>query len=184
MKGKILGIAIALALVATVGPLAIVSAQTGGALDHVLIVPASATVVAGGTQQFTATGQDAENNAIEGVTYTWAVVAGGGTISNEGLFAAGTATGTFTNTIQVTAVKGDITRIAYATVTVSSAPSPVEPKVPPGWSQGKKNGWNGGDTPPGWSKGKKTGWDGQSIPPGLLKGAKAEPEEFQDSTQA
>ena len=27
----------------------------------------------------------------------------------------------------------------------------------------------GHDTPPGWSHGKKTGWDGENLPPGLAK---------------
>lgn len=168
MKRKITGIAVALVLVAALGPLAIAGAQTPGTLDHAAISPGAAAVPAGGTQQFTATGRDSENTAVDGVTYTWAVVAGGGTISDTGLFTAGGTAGTYTNTIQVTAVKGDITKTAYATVTVT-AQSGNGPRVPPGWSQGKKTGWNGGDTPPGWSKGKKTGWNGEAAPPGLTK---------------
>ncbi len=38
---------------------------------------------------------------------------------------------------------------------------------PPGWSKGKKTGWEGADTPPGFEKGEKKGWDDKSMPPGL-----------------
>ena len=140
-------------------------------LDHVVISPKSVTIPAGEEQQFTATGEDSDNVSIRNVSYTWAVVAGGGTINNEGLFKAGDTAGTYTNTIQVKVVKGGIERVAYATVsvTVTVVPEENEAPVPPGWSNGKKVGWNGGDTPPGWSKGKKTGWRGEKMPPGLLK---------------
>lgn len=37
----------------------------------------------------------------------------------------------------------------------------------PGYSHGRRVGWNGGNRPPGWSRGRKVGWGGGSVPPGL-----------------
>lgn len=90
-------------------------------LDHVSITPANPSVQAGATVQFTGTGFDASNAIINsGVTYVWAVVAGGGTISDVGLFTAGATTGTYANTVQLTAAQGAITKTATATVTVTA----------------------------------------------------------------
>jgi hypothetical protein len=139
-----------------------------GPLDHVVISPSSATMAVGGTRQFTAQGQDANNVSIPGLTYFWAMVAGGGTISNTGLFTAGNATGTYANTIQVIAVQGSIIKAAHASVTMTGAPARV--CQPPGWLKGKKGGWQHG-TPPGWLQGKKRGWQ-HGMPPGWLKGKK------------
>ncbi len=147
---------------------ATVTVTSSGLLDHVVISPSSASVLVGGNQQFVAVAQDSDNATVDNVTYNWAVVAGGGTIDEAGLFTAGNTTDTFTNTVQVTAVKGDITKTAYATVTVT-AKIEKEFRVPPGWSHGNKMGWQGGETPPGWSKGEKTGWGGKEAPPGLMK---------------
>ena len=137
-------------------------------LDHVVISPSSTSVPAGATQQFTAIARDSDNNSVPGVTFTWNVVAGGGTISNTGLFTAGNTTGNYTNTVQVIAVKGSVTKVAYATVKILEDDQKSLDR-PHGWSQGKKTGWQNGDTPPGWSHGKKTGWNAKSTPPGLAK---------------
>lgn len=137
-------------------------------LDHVVISPVTANITAGSTQQFTAVGQDADNVTIPGLSFTWSVVNGGGTIDANGLFTAGNTTGTFVNTVNVTATQGSITKSAFATVIVTAA-AVEKPPVPPGFSHGEKNGWQGGDTPPGWSQGRKTGWDGEDMPPGLNK---------------
>ena len=169
MKKRFIGVIVALVLVATALPLATVSAQSAGPLDHVVLLPNTATVPADDLQQFTAVGEDSDNVTIRNVSYTWSVVAGGGTINNLGLFTAGNVPSTYTDTIQIKAVKGGIERFAYATVTVTVVPVEEEAPVPPGWSHGKKTGWNGGDTPPGWSKGKKTGWNGKQMPPGWSK---------------
>lgn len=81
------------------------------------VSPTTATMPINGTQQFTAVAK-ASNGAVLNVTPTWAVVAGGGTITQTGLFTAGTATGTFTNTVSVTC--SGIT--AFATVIVTAGP--------------------------------------------------------------
>ncbi len=139
-----------------------------GALDHVGISPIAATIPTGGNQQFSATAQDAFNQTVVGVIYDWAVVTGGGTInSTTGKFIAGTEAGT--STIRVTAIQGSITKSVTATITITATPTEKEFRVSPGWSKGKKTGWNGSETPPGWSKGKKTGWNDEDAPPGLSK---------------
>ena len=71
------------------------------------------------TQQFVATGKDANGVVITILPApTWSVVAGGGTInSTSGVFTAGAATGTFTNTVKATS--GGIS--GFATVIVTAA---------------------------------------------------------------
>src|SRR5437764_297083 len=86
----------------------------------VTISPTSATVAAGGTQQFTATVQNTSNTAV-----TWQVngVAGGnatvGTISSSGLYTAPAAVQS-TTTVTVTAVsQADATKSASVQVTIT-----------------------------------------------------------------
>jgi len=123
MRKLIVDVVVALVLIATAVPLATVSAQTTGPLDHVMISPSTATVPVGGNQQFTAVGQDSANVPVTGVTYTWGVIAGSGAITASGFFtAAGTAG---TSTVQVTATRGDITKTAPSTVTVV-VPGPLD----------------------------------------------------------
>ena len=87
-----------------------------------------ATVGAGGTQQFGAVGKDASGNVVA-INATWALVAGGGTISGAGLFTAGAAAGTYTNTVQATS--GAVTAVATVNVTagalasISVSPNPA-----------------------------------------------------------
>jgi len=104
---------------------------------------------------------------VDNVSYTWAVVAGGGTINSTGLFTAGNTPGTYPNTVQVTAVKDGIVRTANATVIIKAV-GKKEFHEPPGWSHGKKTGWHN-DVPAGWSHGKKTGWHNEGKPPAWLK---------------
>jgi hypothetical protein len=108
----------------------------------VTISPTSATVTAGGTQQFTATVQNASNTAV-----TWQVngVTGGsatvGTISSSGLYTA-PATVPSPATIMVTAVsQADPTKSASAQVTITAVPvvsvtiSPTSATVTAGGTQ-------------------------------------------------
>lgn len=81
------------------------------------LTPTTTTLPINGTQQFTAVAK-ASNGKVLNVTPTWAVVAGGGTITQTGLFTAGTAPGTFTNTVSVTC--SGIT--SFATVIVTAGP--------------------------------------------------------------
>ncbi len=84
------------------------------------VTPASVTLAAGQTQQFTATLRDASGNIVGG-TITWSVVSGGGSINSAGLFTAGSAAGTFTRTVRAVS---DSTS-ASATVVVVAAAGPL-----------------------------------------------------------
>jgi hypothetical protein len=75
------------------------------------IAPTSATVQPGGTQQFSATVTGNSNTGV-----TWAAT--GGTITSNGLFTAGQATGDFTVTARSVA---DTTKTASAAVRVQSS---------------------------------------------------------------
>lgn len=119
MKKFIIGITLALVLAVTAVPAFAANGQDP--LDHVVISPDPATVaINGGTQQFSAKSQDADNDPVTGITYLWEVVNGGGTINTStGYFTSGAAAGTFTNTVKVTASKGGITKTDFATVVVA-----------------------------------------------------------------
>lgn len=105
---------------------------TPGALASITVTPNPATMGIGGTQQFTAVGRDAGGNVVV-ITPTWAVVAGGGSVNlTTGLFTAGNATGTYTNTVRasVGALAGfatvNVTSGALATITVTPTPVSVQ----------------------------------------------------------
>lgn len=112
-RGRIAGAVAALAFV-------LLSAACGDAsgpeqLDTLTISPMTATVAVNGTVQFSAAGTrtGSSETRIEGETWT---VAGGGTVSDEGRFTAGTRPGTST----VTVTCGGQT--AVATITVTAGP--------------------------------------------------------------
>ena len=88
-----------------------------GPLASITLTPSPVSLGVGATQQYTAVGKDAGGNVVA-ISPTWSVVSGGGTVNATGLFTAGTALGTFTNTVQ--ASSGGIT--ANATVTVTAGP--------------------------------------------------------------
>jgi len=90
-------------------------------LATITVTPASPTLTAGNTQQFTAVGKDADGNNVS-ITPTWSVEAGGGTIDANGMFTAGSTAGTFTNTVKATS--GGVSGTASVTVT-AAAPSVV-----------------------------------------------------------
>jgi hypothetical protein len=88
-----------------------------GALASITVTPNPNTLDQGGTQQYVAVGKDAAGNVVS-FAPTWSVIADGGSISNSGLFTAGTAAGTFANTIQASSLG----IVGTATVTVRSGP--------------------------------------------------------------
>jgi hypothetical protein len=114
---------VTVAAVSQADPTKSASAQvtiTPAAAVNVTISPTSATVAAGGTQQFTATVQNTSNTAViwqvNGVTGGNATV---GTISSSGLYAA-PATVPSTTTVTVAAVsQADPTKSASAQVTIT-----------------------------------------------------------------
>ncbi len=91
-------------------------------LATITVTPNPTSMLTFGTQQFSATGRDANGNAFA-ITPTWTVVNGGGSIdASTGRFTAGSTTGTFNNT--VVATSGSIS--GNATVTVNStSPAPI-----------------------------------------------------------
>jgi hypothetical protein len=103
---------------------------TAGALATITVTPNPSTVQPGASQQFTATGRDAGGNVVS-FTPSWSIQAGGGTITSTGLFTAGTAPGTFPNTVRACSITGcflpptfENSMAGFATVTV---PSPAPP---------------------------------------------------------
>lgn len=88
---------------------------TAGPLASITVTPNPVFMPTNSTQQFVAVGRDASNNVFV-ISPVWSVVNGGGGISSTGLFAAGSSTGTFLNTIQ--AAVGTINGTATVTVTL------------------------------------------------------------------
>ncbi len=73
-----------------------------GALATITVTPNPDTTDVLATQQFVAVGRDASNNILA-ITPVWSVVNSGGSINaGTGLFTAGNAGGTFTNTVRAT----------------------------------------------------------------------------------
>jgi hypothetical protein len=95
---------------------------TNGAVASITVTPTPINVNSSGTQQFAAVGKDAGGNEVA-ISSIWSVVGPGGTISALGLFTAGTATGTFPNTVK--ASSGGYAGFATVTVLV------VDPHQPP-----------------------------------------------------
>lgn len=91
-------------------------------LASITVTPNPANMFTNTTQQFAATGRDANGNVVA-FTPVWSVQNGGGSIgAGTGLFTAGSATGTFANT--VVATSGSIS--GSATVNISTtAPAPI-----------------------------------------------------------
>ncbi|CAN5455314.1 hypothetical protein BH09GEM1_BH09GEM1_44770 [soil metagenome] len=104
---------------ATSGNISAVATVTivAGPLATIVVTPNPTTLQVGATQQYTAVGKDASGNVVA-FTPTWSVIAGGGAISGAGLFTAGTLAGTYTNTVQASALG----IIGTATVTVTAGP--------------------------------------------------------------
>ncbi len=100
-----------------------------GAPASVVVTPTPVTLALGATQQFTAVFKDAGGNIVPTAVPFWSVTAGGGTINSAtGLFTAGTASGTFTNTVvaSIGNLAGSATVIvtpnALASITVTPNP--------------------------------------------------------------
>lgn len=94
----------------------IVTAPPRSELATITVTSAgSDTIPARTTRQFLAEGRDTAGRSVM-FSPTWAVVRGGGTITNTGLFTADTLPGTYVNTVK--ASSGTIA--GYASVTVAS----------------------------------------------------------------
>lgn len=90
------------------------SAPTGpGNLASIAVEP-NVTLAIRTSQQFVAVGKDAAGTVVA-ISPTWSMAAGGGTISNAGLFTADTVPGTSISTVM--ASSGGISGTASVTVT-------------------------------------------------------------------
>ena len=99
-----------------------VNISLSGALASIVVTPNPASVIAGGTTQFTATGFDATGLIVPTPALVWSVVpaVGGGSINGStGLFSAGLTLGTFTNAVRATS--GAV--FGFASVTVTAPPA-------------------------------------------------------------
>src|SRR5436190_21483672 len=90
---------------------------TPGPLVSITLTPTPITLPVTTTQQFVAIGKDAGGNVIP-FSPTWAVIAGGGTINQSGMFTANGAVGTYSKTVQV----GANGVVAFATIQLTAGP--------------------------------------------------------------
>jgi hypothetical protein len=99
-----------------------------GPLATITVTPNPVTLAINGTQQFTAVGKDASGNVVA-ITPVWSAVSGGTIGATTGLFTAGTAPATFTNTVKaaVGTVNGTATVVVAAgtLATITVTPNPV-----------------------------------------------------------
>jgi Ice-binding-like len=133
-----------------------------GVLSTLTVAPNPATLAVNGTQQFTATGTDFTGASVmpNPGTVVWSVVSGGGSINaTTGLFTAGTATGTFTNTVMATChgISATATVIVtagpVATITVTPNPGTLPINTTLQYTAVGKDAFNNVITPftPVWS---------------------------------
>ncbi len=87
-----------------------------GPLSQIAVSPNPATVTLGGSQAFSATGQDAFGNTVTGLTFTWGI-SGAGQIDAAGNYTASTVAGMFS----VLASSGNITGSAMVNVLAGSS---------------------------------------------------------------
>jgi hypothetical protein len=117
-------------VVATIGGLSAngTVTVTAGPLATIVVTPTPVTLARNATQTFTAVGTDAFGNVVA-FTPNWSVVAGGGAVSNAGVFTAGTVAGTYTNTVQASsgaiAGRATVTVTPGAVSTITVTPNPV-----------------------------------------------------------
>ncbi|MBI2854970.1 MAG: PD40 domain-containing protein [Chloroflexi bacterium] len=89
-----------------------------GPLEQLVIGPSRIGLGVEMTQQFVAAGADKYGNRIPGLSLTWGVESGGGTIDARGLFKASTTPRTYSEVVKVEAKQGDVVRSATANVMV------------------------------------------------------------------
>ena len=103
-----------------------------GPLASITVTPNPDTLNQGGAQQYVAVGKDAAGNVVS-FTPTWSVVANGGSVSNTGLFTAGTVAGTFANTVQASSLgivgTATVTVLPSALATIDVTPNPASVRV-------------------------------------------------------
>jgi hypothetical protein len=100
-----------------------------GAVKSLSISPNPQTLAINGTQQFTAVARDFDGVIVSTSATSWSVVANGGTISSAGVFTAGTAPQTFTNTVMATVdgmtATATVIVVAGPLATITVTPTPI-----------------------------------------------------------
>lgn len=114
VSGSLLILCSALTLAGCAGSPGSTTPNPGSPPIDISIVPSSASVQVGGTQQFSATVSGTSNTAV-----VWSAT--GGTISSGGLYTAGNAAGSYTVTATSVA---DSSKSAHAAVSATTAPPP------------------------------------------------------------
>src|SRR5205807_2644415 len=109
-----------------------VSVTVSQTLTSVSVSPASATVGAGSTKQFSAVAKDQFGAAmLVAPSFTWSVASGGGTVTQTGLYTAPGVAGTATATASTGGISGSA---RVTTVVKPAAPSRLG-AVAVSWSQ-------------------------------------------------
>jgi glucose/sorbosone dehydrogenase len=99
-----------------------ITATVQQTLNTIRVSPDTATIYAGGTQQFNATAYDQFNSAmVSQPVFAWSITSGGGTVSSTGLFVAPKAAGTSV----VTASSAGVSGSAAVTIQLASPASPT-----------------------------------------------------------
>lgn len=83
---------------------------------RVVITPGSGTFVAGNSKTFAAVAYDSAGRVVSGASFTWAVVAGAGSINSSGVYSSTTK-----ETARISATYNGL--VGYATCAVSAAPA-------------------------------------------------------------
>ena len=100
---------------------------TDAALTTITVTP-DATLAVNETHQFTAVGLDAEGDPFA-ISPVWSIEDGGGTVDQDGLFTAGTLTGTYAATVMATsgAISGSANVVVTAgpVIRIVVTPDPV-----------------------------------------------------------
>ena len=91
-----------------------------GPLNHVRLSPPEMTLAPAEQRDFKVKALDRHGNEIPDVEVAWAVVNQGGTIDQDGLFAAGADSGTFFDTVEVIVTHNGVSKQGSATVIVES----------------------------------------------------------------
>jgi hypothetical protein len=96
------------------------------AVASVVVTPALVRLAAGATWQFNATGYDSQGSPIPGLGFTWSTT-GGGSITQTGLFTAGSTAGAFTGNVVASTggVSGSASTEIVALSALSLAPAVV-----------------------------------------------------------
>ncbi|MFQ5421611.1 MAG: hypothetical protein ACE5EY_14760, partial [Anaerolineae bacterium] len=104
-----------------------------------VVTPTTTALPVAGTQQFKAQVYDQNGDPITGLPYTWQVINGGGTIDGNGLFTAGSAWGTYSDTVRARSAGLS----GFATVIVANLPPTADAGGPYSGSEGGQLTLNG-----------------------------------------